>query len=182
VLLLVIAVVVGFAARVAVVRDQPAIKFQWIGLLGGAFVVQLFVGRLTGLSRGMALGISVVSAIAWLVRNLVGAPSAYVRSALLIFSIGAAMNAGPIITYGKMPVDRQALHDIGYTDRDNSGFRASKHLIVEKAPFLGDRFAMPALRTVGSLGDFVEMVGIAGLVAVIPKRNRYVQIRRATFT
>jgi Family of unknown function (DUF5317) len=179
--LLVIAVGLGFAIRAVVAPNQPTITVRLMGLLGVAFLVQTFVAAaFTGIPRRIALGVSVLAAIGWLVGNLVGATSRYVRAGLLVFAIGAAMNAVPIAQYGRMPVDRQALQGIGFSDKDNTGFRATKHLVVDHAPFLGDRFAIPALRTVASLGDFVEMAGVSGLISVVPKRRRSTRLQQAT--
>jgi hypothetical protein len=180
-LLLVIAVGLGFAIRTVVAPNQPNITVRWIGLLSLAFLIQTYVGAaFAGIPRRIALAVSVFAAIGWFVRNLVGATSPYVRAALLVFAVGAAMNAVPIAQYGRMPVDRKALQEIGFSDKDNTGHRANKHLVVDRAPLLGDRFAIPVLRTVASLGDFVEMAGVSGLVSLIPKRRRFARLQTAT--
>jgi hypothetical protein len=82
------------------------------------------------------------------------------------------MNAVPIFQYGAMPVQRQAAYAIGYRDSDSPSFRSPKHVVVDDAPLLGDRFAIPAVDAVASIGDFVEMGAVALLVSIIPKRPR----------
>jgi Family of unknown function (DUF5317) len=173
VILLGLAVAVGFVIRVVQRGPKPVVRFRWIALLGGAAAVQMFVvPNVQGLARPLLLAVTITAAVTWLIGNLKSAASPTVRVALCGIALGAALNAAPIIKYGSMPVQRGALHAIGYQESDNTGERGAKHVIVDHAPFLCDRFALPPLHSVASLGDFVELAAIALLVSTIPHRRR----------
>jgi Family of unknown function (DUF5317) len=166
-----VALVTGLIARYFRKIEVPQLRFRWPGLLGGALAAQIFVVPKLTHGRSFALVATIGAASAWLIVNVFFARSLAVRVALCGIALGATMNAIPMIEYGSMPVDRQALHDIGYRDSDNTGAVAAKHVIVAEAPLLGDRFAIRPLRAVASLGDFVEMVAVALLISAIPKRR-----------
>jgi hypothetical protein len=168
-----IAAAIGLIARAVSGTETQPLRFRWLGLLGVALIGQIaIVPRLGDPARALALTTTIAAATLWLVLNVVSAKSHTVRVALCGIALGAAMNAIPILQYGSMPVERNALHAIGYDESDNTGERGAKHVIVDGAPLLGDRFALRPIRAVASLGDFVELGAVALLISAIPRRRR----------
>jgi predicted membrane channel-forming protein YqfA (hemolysin III family) len=173
--LFVIALCVGFVARELRKPATTPLVFQKFWILGAAAGVQVVVvPLLTGKVRAAALFLTLGTAVVWLVFTIVRTKNKTLRWALLIVAAGTLMNIIPTLSYGAMPVDGAALRAAGSTHQlDRSAFGA-KHVVVTGASvhFLGDRFPLRPLRCVASLGDFVEMFGIALLISVIPKRSR----------
>jgi Family of unknown function (DUF5317) len=171
-MLFVVALAAGVALRWMRLATFAPLKLRWNPLLGVALIVQLFVlPRLDADARPAVLGATLLGAAAWLFGNIVAARSNSLRVALLGVALGAAMNAIPMVQFGSMPVERAALYAVGHQESDNTGERGAKHLIVDNAPFLGDRFALRPFGAVVSLGDFVELAALALLISCVPKRE-----------
>lgn len=180
-MLFVFAVALGLAMRSLLPTRQTPLRFRWNGLLGVALTVQLFVlPKIPNPVRPATLAATLFVAAAWLVANVAAACSNSVRVALSGIALGAVMNAIPMIQYGSMPVERKALYDIGRQESENTGALGAKHLIVDNAPFLSDRFALRPFGAVASLGDFVELAALGLLVSSVPKRQKIAEVRLRT--
>jgi predicted membrane channel-forming protein YqfA (hemolysin III family) len=172
--LLLIAVVVGFLARLLRNQSTAPLVFQRFWLLGIAAGLQVaLVPRLRGSLRTTMLFLTIGMAVVWLAVNIVKTSNTTLRWSLVVIAAGTFMNVVPTFAYGAMPVDGKALRSIGvHRDLNPSAFGA-KHVEVNSssAQFFGDRFPIRPLHCVASLGDFVEMFGIALLISGIPKRS-----------
>lgn len=176
-LLFVVAIAAGFVLRAFVRGPRPPIVLRGFGLLGAALCGQaLVVPRLDDPWRAIALVATVAAGLAWIVWNIVAASTNTVRIAFAAFAVGAAMNAVPIIRHGSMPVQRSAVSEIGHHESENTGARGAKHVIVDDATFLGDRYAVAPLGSVVSLGDFVALGAIALLISALPMPRRRTRI------
>lgn len=172
--LLLIAVFAGFVARQLRKPTETPILFHRLGLLVVALGFQvLLVPALRGQVRTAVLFLTLAAAIAWLVQNIVKTNNKILRWALLLIAGGTFMNVLPTLAHGAMPVDREALRSVGFTGALNPSAPGVKHVVVDSgsADFFGDRFPIRPLHCVASLGDFVEMFGIALLITAIPKRS-----------
>lgn len=180
-LLLVLAVIAGFTVRPLVPPTASGLHLRGVFMLVGALCVQAFVApRISGWFHSILLFGSVLVGIGWLVFNIAIARTLLVRTALLAFAVGAVMNLIPTLQYGSMPVDRTALLRSGIRDAQIADQPAQKHvLVVGDAPFLSDRIPIPQLHMVASPGDFVEVLGVIGLVAAWPRSRKPVDGRAA---
>jgi hypothetical protein len=173
--LFVIALFAGFVARELRKPAFTPLVFQRFWILGVAAVVQVvLVPSLAGSFRAAVLFLTLGTAVVWLVFNVVRTKNKTLRWALLIVAFGTFMNVIPTLSYGAMPVDGAALRAAGSNQQLDRSALGAKHVVINSgsAEFFGDRFPLRPLRCVASLGDFVEMFGIALLISVIPKRSR----------
>jgi Family of unknown function (DUF5317) len=172
--LLLVALSVGFIARLFRKLSTMPLVFQRFWLLGIAVGLQVaLVPRLRGPLRTAMLFLTIAMSIFWLAINIVKTSNTTLRWSLVLLATGTIMNVAPTLAFGAMPVDGKALRSIGaHRDLNPSAFGA-KHVEVNSssAQFFGDRFPIRPLRCVASLGDFVEMFGIALLISGIPKRS-----------
>ena len=167
-----IALFVGFGARQLRKSTQVPVLFRRLWLLGIALGLQVGVlPVLRGAPRRAVLFFSLAAAMAWLVDNVVRTNNKALRGALLLITVGAFMNIVPTLGHGAMPVDGEAARSIGLVRAPNDSAPGTKHVIVSRgsAQFFGDRFPIRSLHCVASIGDFVEMLGIALLVSALPK-------------
>lgn len=178
--LVMIAVVLGFVVRQALARSScpnpssaASLCYGWVPVSALALQARLS-SRLPPESRSFVTNCTTAAVIAWLLVNAYQSSAGSRRVALLVIACGAALNLAPILQLGAMPVDRAALTAAGYpADYDVTSGHLSKHVAVahEDVSLLGDRFAIPPLRTVASIGDFVELAGIGLLISTHPKRR-----------
>lgn len=172
--LLLVAISFGFVARQLRKPSAVPLVFQRFWLLGAATGLQVgLVPALRGSFRTVALFLTLAAALSWLVLNTVRTNNKNLRWALFLIAAGALMNVVPTLAHGAMPVDAGALRSIGVTQPLNPSRVGAKHVVVNtgSAQFFGDRFPIRPLRCVASIGDFVEMFGIALLITAIPKRS-----------
>lgn len=182
--LLLVALSVGFVARQLRTPSAIPLVFQRFWLLGAAAGLQVgLVPALRGSFRSFVLFLTLAAALSWLVVNVVCTNNKTLRWALLVISAGALMNVIPTLAFGAMPVDAGALRSIGVTQPLNPSRAGAKHVVVStgSARFFGDRFPIRPLRCVVSVGDFVEMFGIALLITAIPKRAIAPAVSRAPY-
>jgi Family of unknown function (DUF5317) len=171
--LLLVALTLGFVARQFRAPSGVPLVFQRFWLLGVAAGLQVgLVPKLRGLPRSFLLCFTLAAAMSWLVLNIVRTNNGILRWALLVVAAGAFMNIVPTLAHGAMPVDAGAIRSIGATQPLDPSRAGAKHVVVKagSAQFFGDRFPIRPLHCVASIGDFVEMFGIALLVTAIPKR------------
>ncbi len=186
--LIVIAIVCGllvretaiFWRRTAVERKPMALRY--VGVPVVALTLQaLVVGRLGAPFRPILVVCTTAAVTAWLLFNVGGNDAPARRLALVTIALGSALNLIPMLQFGAMPVDATALRDAGFSSSENiTSGHLSKHVRLshEDAPFLADRIAIPWLRTVLSIGDFVELGGVVLLVSTQPKGNGQARSRR----
>lgn len=172
--LLLVALFTGFVARQFRAPTQVPLSFFRLRLLGVALVVQaLVVPALKGHLRTLTLFFTLATALTWLISNIVRTNNKTLRWALLIIAAGTFMNVVPTLSHGAMPVDREALRSAGFAGAIDTSRSGAKHVIVDQgsAQFFGDRFPIRRLHCVASIGDFVEMLGIALLITAVPRRS-----------
>lgn len=160
---LVVAVGLGAArgGRLRRIADAP---LEATGLLFAGVVLQAAVGSVgpwPGLVAGGAATLLLLASqalvLAWVWRNRLWRGTGLVAAGLLL-------NTAVIAANGAMPVDPQALTRIGAV---GVGIDSGKHVLLSDATRLGmlaDRWPLPPLRTVISLGDAVLAAGLVPLV------------------
>jgi hypothetical protein len=178
--LVLIAIVLGLGIREALVlsatppKSRTPISLCCVGIPLSALAIQALVaGRMPAEVRPF-LSVTTTSAIiGWLLINAFRNAVLSRRLAFVTIALGTALNLALIVRFGAMPVDPAALAAAGFSHTyDVASGHLSKHLAFthQDMPFLGDRFGIAWLRSVASIGDFVELAGIALLVSTHPKR------------
>jgi Family of unknown function (DUF5317) len=182
--LLLVALSIGFVARQLRAPSAVPLVFQRFWLLGVAAGLQVgLVPALQGSLRSVVLFLTLAGAVWWLISNIVWTNNKTLRWALLVIAAGAIMNVIATLAHGAMPVDAGALRSLGATEPLNPSRAGAKHIVVNagSTQFFGDRFPIRPLRCVVSIGDFVEMFGIALLITAIPKRVGTPAVSRAPY-
>ncbi len=180
--LVVLAGVIGTLLRSVALRfsfptteSSEPYAFRWVPLLVGSFAFQALVnGKVSVHMRGQLTVASTALALLWMLANIRVTSNTSLARALWFFAFGAALNLVPIMKFGAMPVDINALRSVGISVSSTTEGHLSKHIAMqtESMPLLGDRFAIVPLRLVASLGDGVEMMGAVLLAFSRPSKRR----------
>lgn len=160
--------VVGAAVAASLVRGGRLrrialadVRGSWLVFTGLALQVGVEVaagrGWLAGPAGSALLLASQALVLVWVVRN-------WFRPGMLLIGIGLLLNATVIAANGAMPVDPDAIRSLGLSGAEPP---PGKHELLTESTrlaVLADRFPLPPLRTIISVGDVVLAAGLVPLV------------------
>jgi hypothetical protein len=173
VLLLVVAIVVGFVAgrvRAPAGARVPRIRFDWVPLLGIGAAGNVLAYVLDGTAATLALTASLALLLAFVGVN------AHVTGVLVI-GLGLVLNLVAVVLNNGMPVRGGALVAAGVVEAeglDTLSFRGPRHLetSADAIPVLGDVLPLPIGGEVLSFGDLLVVFGAADAVRELARRRR----------
>lgn len=172
-LLLVVAIVVGFAAgrlRAPQGARAPRLRFEWLPLLGIGAAGNLLAYVLDGTPATLALAASLAVLLGFVGVNT------HVTG-ILVIGLGLLLNLVAVSVNNGMPVRAGALVAAGVVERtevDTLEFRGPRHLetSADTVPVLGDVLPLPVGGEVLSFGDLLVVFGAADAVRELARRRR----------
>jgi hypothetical protein len=163
-------------------RNLVGMQLRCVWLLWVALALQLIsyvwiVERELRRASEERILVSYLLVAVWLALNAQRA-AGKLRVAILVLVVGWALNFAVIATNrGSMPVERDALSDVGPTSLSTGSIQRGllyKHRGATASTTLrplDDRLPLATLATVISIGDVLLLVGIAAVVATAMQRN-----------